>query len=91
MFKLFVKKYLSIIFLVATFMGVFHHHDDFQQHSDCQMCIIQASIANADTPSDVLYISKLELLSEVTKGNLPQFFLKEHNAPLRARSPPIFL
>ena len=91
MLKVFVKKYISIIFLLSTFLGVFHHHDDILQHNDCQICVIQSSIADVDTPSDTVYFTKLELFSESTKGNLPKLSLIKHYSQLNARAPPLFL
>jgi hypothetical protein len=54
------KKYFLSLFIVATFLGVFHHHNDFQPHNDCQICTIQSNIADADTPIIPRYIQKLE-------------------------------
>jgi len=91
MIRTFVKKYISIIFILATFIGVFHNHNSLQQHNDCQICVIQSSIANADTPSETFYLTKLELFADAIESNLPQFFLKYHSSQLHARAPPILL
>ena len=91
MFQEFVKKYIGLIFIISTFFAVFHHHNDVKQHTECQICVIQSSLAEADTPSDTIYFTKLELFSEATKSDLPQFTFAKCNAPLRARAPPILL
>lgn len=88
-FKL-LKKYFSIIFVLATFMGVFHHHEDHKQHNDCQVCTIQSNIANADTPTDIDYLSNIELFSEVVITKLPNIHESQEFILLKARAPPFF-
>jgi len=69
-------------------MGVFHHHNDLKQHSDCQICSIQASIANADTPVDVVYLSQLDIASDSILGKLTNLHSKKTKNYLNARAPP---
>jgi hypothetical protein len=85
-----LNKFISIIFILATFIGVFHHHDDMKSHNDCQICTIQSSIADADTPSQTLYLSKIELFSDSTISKFPTLHEYKQYIPLRARAPPIF-
>jgi hypothetical protein len=88
MFKYFIKQYISIIFILATFMGVFHHHNDFKQHNDCQICTIQASIADADTPVAVVYFTRLNIASTSTLKIQKISHAKTVTNPLKARAPP---
>ena len=60
----FLKKYLSILFLASTLLGSMHHHNDLKQHNDCKICTIKASMSNADTPVDVLYVTQLDIFHE---------------------------
>ena len=87
----FLKKYFSIVFVVATLMGVFHHHNDLKTHADCQICTIQSSIADADTPVETLYLTPLKQISEATLTSLEKPLQKEHLTPLIARAPPLFI
>ena len=82
------KKYISIIFLLATFVSTFHHHDDLQIHSDCQICTIQNSIADGDTPIQPHYFTIFAIPSEVTLCKLQNFIVIDTSNRLRARAPP---
>ena len=88
MINRFFRKYLSIIFVIATFMGVFHHHNDLKQHNDCKICTIQSSIANADTPVDTVYITKLEIFSESIATAFASLHVQKIYNPEKARAPP---
>ena len=46
----YVKKLLASLFLVATFLGAFHHHDYGGVHQDCPIHILEASIVSGDIP-----------------------------------------
>jgi len=83
-----MKKYFSIVFMLATLLGVFHHHDDMMPHGDCQVCTIQASIADADTPADVVYFHKISLQSEATIGSLSTLVVAPTLISINARAPP---
>ncbi len=84
----FLRKYFSIIFLVATLLGSMHHHNDLKQHNDCKICTIKASMANADTPVDVVYLSELEIFHEAIVAELENLTAKKFFNPLNARAPP---
>ena len=84
----FFRKYLSIIFILATLVGVFHHHDDLKQHNDCQICLLQSNIANADTPVDVVYLSQLDIAHEAIVVKLANLHGKRIKNTLNARAPP---
>ena len=83
-----IKKYLSIVFLLAIFTASFHHHDDFSQHKNCQICIIISSINNADTPTEVSYFTQLSLLHEAIGTQVSSFQLSLKNSSLHSRAPP---
>ncbi|QOP42497.1 hypothetical protein FJR45_00405 [Sulfurimonas sediminis] len=84
----FFKKYLSIIFIIATFMGVFHHHNDLKQHNDCKICTVQSSLSHADTPVAVDYLTELEILRESIITPLILLHVKQIYTTLYARAPP---
>jgi len=88
MINRFFRKYLSIIFVIATLVGVFHHHNDLKQHHDCQLCTIQSSIANADMPVDVVYLSQLDIVSEAIVVEFANFHSQKTKNTLNARAPP---
>ncbi|MFA5454527.1 MAG: hypothetical protein WC272_04310 [Sulfurimonas sp.] len=45
-----VNKLAVVWLLLATFMGVLHHHNDLKIHADCSICTIQSNLADADVP-----------------------------------------
>jgi hypothetical protein len=87
----FIQRYFSIVFIVATILVSFHHHDDLRVHNDCQVCTISSSIIDADTPIKVSYLSKIEVLSEsivLRLSNLCSRLLQNH---INSRAPPKIL
>jgi len=85
-----IIKYISIIFAFATFMGTFHHHNDLKKHNDCQICTIQNSIADMDTPMDVTYLTLLSLISESTITTLENLQTQKDYRTFSARAPPFY-
>ncbi len=69
-------------------MGVFHHHDDLKQHNDCQICTVQSSIANADTPVETLYVSSVHLASESIITTLTHLCSSQTQRNIQVRAPP---
>jgi len=69
-------------------MGIFHHHDDGKQHSDCKICMIQSSIANADTPVNVVYLPQLDLFYESIVPPLQNLHVRKICSQFQARAPP---
>jgi hypothetical protein len=90
MMNRFFRKYLSIVFVLATLMGVFHHHNDLKQHSDCQICTIQSSISDADTPVETVYLTQLDIFRESIVTELTDLHTTELQNQLHARAPPFF-
>jgi len=88
MINRFFKKYLSIIFIVATFMGVFHHHNDLKQHNDCKICMVQSSLTHVDTPVDAHYLTDLEIFTESILTPLVSLHVKQVDNFIQARAPP---
>lgn len=88
MINRFFRKYLSIIFIFATFIGTFHHHHDFKQHNDCQICSVQSNMGNADMPTEVEYLSYLDNPSESIITQLNSLPSKKTPNFLHARAPP---
>ena len=87
----FLKKYISIIFIISTLVGIFHHHNDLKQHSDCKICVVKSNITDIDTPSEVKYFTKLDIISEYIVAKLINFHIRNPKNPLQARAPPFFL
>jgi len=69
-------------------MGVFHHHDDLKQHSDCKICMTQSNIANGDTPVVVVYLSALDSISDYIVVKLTNLHSKKTKNYVNARAPP---
>ena len=84
----FMHKYLSIVFLLASFMVTFHYHNDLKAHSDCQICTISASVTTIDTPNNVLYLTPLTILHEAILSTLPRFTSKHIDSYNNSRAPP---
>ena len=87
MINRFFSKYLSIIFILATFMGVFHHHSDLKQHNDCKICTVQSSLAHADTPVDAHYLTYIEIFTESILTPLASLHVKQVYNFIQARAP----
>jgi len=86
--KIKISKYFSIIFILAIFMGVFHHHNDLKQHPDCKICILQSNITNADTPIDVVYIQNIFIKNENISTYQNENYRKKLQNSSKARAPP---
>jgi len=82
------RKYFSIVFILAVFMGVFHHHHDLKQHNDCQICTIQTNMANADMPSEAVYLSSIDIFYENIVTKLINSHTNKLQNKLQARAPP---
>ena len=88
MLRRFFKKYFVVIFVIATFMGVFHHHNDFKQHLDCKIHLLKTNLAAIDTPVEVTYLTQLSVVSDAVI--MPLFNLHSDllQKSLHAREPP---
>ena len=86
----FFRKYLSIIFVLATMLGAVHHHNDLKQHSDCKICTVHSNFVHADTPVDVVYLTQLDIYSESIITKLITLHAKAEKNSLYARAPPFF-
>ena len=83
-------RYISIIVILASFMGSIHHHNDLKQHNDCKICTIQHNVSDIDTPIDVNYLTLLSIVSEATLSTLSSFQLEKQDFSFSARAPPLF-
>ncbi len=83
-----IRRYFSIVFVLATLLGVMHHHDGYKIHNDCKICTINSNIVDGDTPVETLYLTKLELKSESILTKLQNLHSKKHYNTLQARAPP---
>ncbi|MFT7860170.1 MAG: hypothetical protein ABXS93_04450 [Sulfurimonas sp.] len=86
--KKFVSKYIGIVLLLATMMGAFHHHHDGKQHNDCQVCTLQSTIFDADTPEDNIYLCDVDIISEAIVVPLFSLHIAQHISNLNSRAPP---
>lgn len=86
----FIRKYFSIVFVVATLLTAMHHHNDLKPHSECKICTIQSNIVNADTPVETLYLSELTINSQaiIIKPDIRDN--TQLIKSLQARAPPFF-
>jgi len=90
MVQSFIKKYFSIVFIVATLLGVLHYHHDLKQHNDCQVCTISSELLNADTPTANIYFSELQSYSEPIVTLLRTIVTIQLNSTFNGRAPPKF-
>ena len=88
--KKLLSKYISIVFIFATLLGVFHHHNDLKQHNDCKICIVQHNIIDIDTPVDVCYVTLFATVSEATIVTLEKLQTQKKHFTFSARAPPFF-
>ena len=88
MIKTFFKRYLGIVFIVATLMGSFHHHNDLKQHNNCPICIINANLFSGDETPKVTYLQDIEFISEAITKALKTLHDIKLVKSLKARSPP---
>ena len=77
------------MFLVATFLGAFHHHNDTGLHQDCSIHILEASLISGDIPP----VSLLEKIENVY--HIPQEAIAIHidtsvHFAYSGRAPPYF-
>lgn len=57
------KTLLLTFVLIGTFLSSFHVHDNHHDHEDCQVCVLQHNIVDADLP--VIYsVEKVALFFE---------------------------
>ncbi len=83
-----LRKYFSIVFVVATLLSVLHHHDDIEVHNDCQICVVQSNIVNGDIPETVEYFTDLQLKSEAILAFFEDLYSRQNFIKLQARAPP---
>ena len=84
----FLKKYFSIVFLLAVFMGSFHHHNDMQEHNSCQICTVNSNISDGDTPSKVIYLTPVDTKIEPISSKLLPLYSLKKLASLHQRASP---
>ncbi|MDQ7067900.1 MAG: hypothetical protein Q9M40_07935 [Sulfurimonas sp.] len=85
-----LRKYFATVFVLATLMGVFHHHTDLKVHEDCQICTIASSIADADTPIEQTYLLELQTVLDTSVVCKVFIYLDEVYKPLNSRAPPVY-
>ena len=85
----FIVKYISILFILATFTGFLHQHNDLVQHDDCKICIIQHTLNTVDIPIDIVYITSLESYFQ-RYDFTPLFNFNRYINTSKARAPPLF-
>ena len=90
MIKKWLRKYLAVVFVLASLLGSMHHHNDLKQHNDCQICTIQSSLSHADTPVDTLYLTHITLKAETPVAILTNLVASATHIALKARAPPQF-
>jgi hypothetical protein len=81
-------RFFSIVFVVATLLGVLHHHNDLKSHSDCQICTVQVNLSNGDTPNNTISIPIIRKISSATICELSNLHTNNKFSILRTRAPP---
>jgi len=84
----FIKKYFSVIFITATLISVFHQHGDLKLHTDCQICVLQSSVENVDTPSETAYFTKLDIFQDNLSLTYTNSYYKTFIYSTQTRAPP---
>ncbi|NPA59052.1 MAG: hypothetical protein GXO30_01090 [Epsilonproteobacteria bacterium] len=84
----FIKRYFSIIFIIATIVASFHHHNDLKVHPECKICTINSSMIDADTPIKVTYLQELEITTELIVTKLSNLCSKFTQNNISLRAPP---
>jgi hypothetical protein len=69
-------------------MNGLHHHDDIIQHVDCQMCVVQNTLSDFDTPLDVFYLSKITLSPKNILSQYQTLHSLKPFTTLHERAPP---
>ncbi len=88
--KLWLRKYFSIVYLLATLLGALHHHDDLKQHNDCKICLVKSTLSHADTPDTAVVLPPVDFLSAPVPGRLTVTVIARIPTSLQARAPPKF-
>lgn len=88
MIKRCFRKYFAILFVLATLMSVFHHHSDMQLHEDCQICLLQSNISDADMPNESDYVGKIQKISYDLEVVAFLFDKRSNYTSLYPRAPP---
>ena len=88
--KVWLRKYFTVIYLLATLLGVLHHHNDFKQHNDCKICLVKSNLAHADTPDDTAFLPPVDFISEPALGRHFVIVITARPTSLLARAPPKF-
>ena len=48
-----LRKFLSLLLLVGTLLGIFHHHNDLKPHPNCSVCVLKHNLAHGDLAAAV--------------------------------------
>ena len=83
-----LRKYFTVIYLLATLLGVLHHHEDLKQHNDCKICLVKSNLSHADTQDDTVFLTAIDFVSEATVGTLFDLITTTEPTFLHARAPP---
>jgi len=86
----YVKKLLASLFLVAIFLGAFHHHDDGGVHEDCPIHILEASLVSGDIPLLALF-EKIDISYPLPAESIGVYIDTYGNSGYFGRAPPSFL
>jgi len=88
MIKRWLRTHVTIVFVLATLLGVLHHHDDMEVHEDCQICTIQSNITDGDISRENPSHISLKLASDAGIAYEELFHTCTIFASLHARAPP---
>ena len=82
------KKFFALFYIIVTFLTVFHQHSDLKQHNDCKVCVVKSNIVDADTPTQHLYLSDIQIFSDSILKGLIQLDQKNTYSYKKSRAPP---
>lgn len=82
---------ISFYLLFVNSITLTHHHEDGQQHTDCQICVLRLN-QQSDDPNDLVSVLIIEAPSFEYNLILESFvFQKELSPTTLPRSPPVLV
>jgi len=82
-----VNKLTVVWLLLATFIGVLHHHNDLRTHVDCSICTIQSNLVDSDVPQLFTLAEIQDTFIQICKPQESVYDFNTHSTYL-SRAPP---
>lgn len=85
----FIKKFLAVLFLTATFLGAVHHHEDTGIHHDCPIHILNAALVSPDLPRESI-LDEIKTVYQIVLLSALEHSAKTVYFSYFGRAPPLF-